>query len=833
MSQYIGEFTNINDVSYKVEITTEKNNTIHNITLGENPFETEMNSEEKNIYSPIKGSGATIEIVVDEYIFDLYSESPTGSKVKITDVTNNEIVWVGYITPQMFSQSFQLGLNTISVEAIDCISVLENMNYESANKEILTFEQILIKILSKVDVQNMYVSNNVQLNSSTGTETILDKLFISEMNFFDKKEDDENDSDVCWNCYDVISEICQFLGYVAVMVGQDLYLLDYDAINNGNAQYWKYNLKNTSSPTLQTITHTHKIIGTDHADSDANVSLDEIYNKVSVKADTFTYEDYTDGSGGDINITDMDNSNFSSSSGNGVIMDYIWGEVFPADDDQSKAIDVWVDVHNDNSTGGGGEHNYFDFVAMKFIKKPTSKFYLYDKNWNDITSNYSNKFISYPNISRNNGAIFVKYFTKNIEKTKVGKYSEIQALFQQFYREARNKNVDSGKYLDYILDKAGINTITWRDAIIMNNLQGTVRLPESEWYKYPYYEIECAGSLIQGGDKSAMLIQGNFYWHLIGNSDSTDCYPMEYSDFKLDKKNWIMPPEDMFIPASLQWGNLWWNGEDWQNTKCGFKLYWLDKQHRDDNRTISKSTTIHEWKCQQSVMRHTALTNTVNWRFGTDEEGCLITLPKSGTNLTGKPKLTLYRPQPARVWKSRKDYLNGDKTQGVRWAWCCVALSDFKFKAIMGDPSYSDANSTDTIYTNVLENDSIQELDTIDFKIHTFDDKDNSYGSVGVSGGSAFVNKLYNKALYNSEKSWYESTGSLANNGMRQEEHLIFKLCNQYTTPSKILECNLKLDTIKPFGLYTDTTLNGKFIVESVSYNYRMNKQNVRLVEKK
>lgn len=841
--KYIGEFTNINHVSYKIEIITNGSSaSTKNIKLGASPFVTSMNSEGKNIYSPLKGSGATIQLVVNEYIFDLYSESPTGTKVIFTDTTNNEILWQGYVSPQLFNQDFSNYLNEFEVEAIDSLSVLENINYTSENKDVLNFETILRNIFNKVDIRYLYVSNNVQLDSATSTATILDKLFISEMNFFDSKDDGETDADVCWNCADVVSEICQYLGYVAVMIGQDIWLLDYDSIKAGNAQYWRYTLANSTAPTLVTMTHTHNVVGTDHASNNATVSLDEIYNKVSVKADTFVYDEYSNSKAGEQNITRLDSSNFSSEyfSFMGIpITDYIWGEVFPSDDDQSKAMDVWVDAHND--AGGqntGGKHTYYDFVAMKFIKKPNSKFYLYNSSWQDVTSKYEDNNMSYPDLKDNSGGIYVKYFTKNLEKTKGS--SSIGSKFQEYYKEVKNTgSADSSKYLDGVLNKAGIHNIAWTEAIILHNMDGHLRPAESEWYKYPFYEIECEGSIVQGGDHSAMIIQGQFYWHIINK----DVYPMEYKDYKLDKGNWINPNVDMFVPVSLQWGNLWWNGKDWQTTKCGFKLNWLSTEYRDDNNTIGKKQTIEQWKCQKTIMQPQPLTNTVDWRFGTDEEGCLITLPKSGTNLSGKPKLTFYRPVSGRVWKSRKDYFNGDNNgklsgdwgtnNGVRWPWFVVALIGLKFKAIMGDPSYSDANSTDTVYTNVLENDSINELETINFKIHTFDDKENSHGSVGLSGGSSFVNKLYNRALHNNEKTWYESSGGLATSGMRQEEHLIYKLCNQYTTPSKVFECELKLDTVKPYGLYSDTTLPDKYIIDTIDYDYKMNLQSVKMVEKK
>lgn len=842
--KYIGEFESLDLKKYKVEIETKNGSGTQNLILGGNPFITEMNIDEKQIYSPIKGTTATIEYITEDYYFDIYSENPTETKVTLFETTNgsNNIVWIGYVVPQMFSQSFKSGPQTINIDCVDSLSVLENINFISVEKEILSFEEVLKKVLKNVDIKYLYVSSNVQLNSATANETILDKLYISEMNFFDDKADEETDDDVCWNCLDVVSEICQYLGYVATMIGNDLYFLDYDAIKNNNNNYWRYDLKNGGNPTSVTLSDNHKIGQSDHFNSNANVNLDKIYNKVSVKADTFVYDDLLSG-GSSTNITNMDGSGFSTSMGVFGSFDYIWGEVFPADDDQQKAMDVWVDAHNDGGGGNtGGKHNYYDFVAMKFLKKKNSKFYIYNSSWNDISSTYENNF-AYPDLNKNNGAMYVKYFTKNIDKTKTSKTSEVQTQFRNYYNELKsNPNVDSGKYLDYILDKNGIHNISWTEAIVMTNLQATQRPNESDWYKYPYYETECEGSLFQGGDNSAMIIQGQFYWHCIGSSSSVDAYPMEYKDFKLDKKNWINPNVDMFIPATLQWGNLWWNGNDWQSSKCGFKLNWLASEYRDDNNSRGKKETIEEWKCQKTVMQPQPLTNTVDWRFGTTEEGCLITLPK-GQNISGKPKLTLYRPVSGRVWKSRKDWRNGDNNSklsgdwntnnGVRWPWFFVALIGLKFKAIMGDQSYDGVNDTDTIYTNLLENNSIEELETINFKIHTFDDKQNSYGSVGLNGGSDFADKLYNKALANEEKSWYDSNGDLATNGMRQEEHLIYKLYKQYSEPSRMLDCNIKLGIIKPYGLYTDTTLNNSYIVSKFGTDYRMAYNNITLLEKK
>lgn len=838
MSKYISEFKSVNGEDYRVEIETSSGNQTFNLTLSGDPFITEMDFDSKQIYSPIKGSRATISFVMDDYIFDFYTQSPTGTTVTLTNENTGAIEWTGFVTPQMFSQSFELGLNEIQVEAVDALSVLENLKYKADNpdnKVILSFLSLFKKILKQVNVRYLYVSDNVTLQTKN-SEQILDKIFISEHNFFDKKNSDETDDDVCWNCKEVIYEMCQFLGYVAVVNGQDVYLLDYDAIKRGATTYYRYEI-NSNAVSVVNHRYSHQIIGTDHNSNNANVSLDAVYNKVTVKADTYSFEDHL--SSNEENITDTMLDSFSTGI-NPALFDYIWGEVFPGDEDQTKAMDALINAYNDGAQGYPhytlGEHNYYDFVVMKFLNRGNTKFWLYNRNWEDITTNY-NKEISFADMQKINGGIYVKYFAQNLDKYKINKEGAKQDEYRKKWKDYYNKlqndpNINSSEYLDSFLDYAGITNVSWTEAIIMNNFDANIRPEESEWYKIPYYQVTCDGDIIQGGDNSALVIQGNYYWHPVGGTEKIDSYPIPNSGYTIDEQNWINPPEDMFIPASVQWGNYWWNGSDWQNTKCGFKLYWMSKTDRDDNQIKDKNETIDAWKVSKNIMNPQPITNTASWRFGTSDQGHLITIPKD-KNFTGKPVLTLYRPVTPRTWKSRKDYLEGKAKENIRQRHYFVALLNFKFKSIMGDPSYMDINKSDTIYTNELENDSINEMEDINFKIHTFDNKQNTYSAAATNNGEFYIDKIYNRALQNEEQYWQDSNGEYAVNGLRAEEHLIFKLCKQYTTPAKVLECEIKKGIIQPYGLYQDTTLTGDFIVDSLGTNYRHSYNTVKLIEKK
>ena len=94
-----GEFSDINGNSYKVQIGIGDTP----ITLAGNPFTTE--SESDLLYKPVKYQSATVRIISDDYLFDIYSASAQGTKVELKDEDNN-VIWTGYVTPNLYDMGF-------------------------------------------------------------------------------------------------------------------------------------------------------------------------------------------------------------------------------------------------------------------------------------------------------------------------------------------------------------------------------------------------------------------------------------------------------------------------------------------------------------------------------------------------------------------------------------------------------------------------------------------------------------------------------------------------------------------------------------------------------
>lgn len=321
MKTYTADFKSINDIDYNITIQTQKGSGTQELTLGDVPFITEMNQDEDMLYSPLRTCGATVTVVTDQFLFDIYSGSATGSKITLTNKTTNNIEFVGFVQPCAFDQNFDNELEEVELEVIDGVSTLQYMPYRLTDKKNMsTFLDIIFRCLKQVDCYKyLYISDNVQINSASGTESICEQLRVSDSNFFDEKDDiNTPDDDVAWNCLDVLAEICRFLGYTLVPDGNNIMLIDYDAIKRGYNTYWRYDISGSTytGKTRVTLSQNKYISSVDdYSDSGNAISLSEVYNKVSVKDEFYTFDSYlpsfADGKT-DVNITPSSDSAFSS-----------------------------------------------------------------------------------------------------------------------------------------------------------------------------------------------------------------------------------------------------------------------------------------------------------------------------------------------------------------------------------------------------------------------------------------------------------------------------------------------------------------------------------------
>lgn len=350
------------------------------------------------------------------------------------------------------------------------------------------------------------------------------------------------------------------------------------------------------------------------------------------------------------------------------------------------------------------------------------------------------------------------------------------------------------------------------------NISGEIRATQyDDCRNYPFIRLKGnRSSSIFGGEGAYLIISGSFTFH-----DKIDTpFPIEASDAKHLKREGDKKYIDQgFLWSRLKWGDYYWNGMVWSEEPSDFKIHFWDKSNGDKEGCI---------QIKNCYAKEFEFVDTAQAVYGCSEKGVYIPAP-ANVNLDGKAEFIIYgnkdmwgRSNHSKSWTGYDRYYSK-----------VVLIKNLAIKAQISNGLLNDEeNDSDTVYTNIMDNGSVKKMEDITFKICTYDGKKPTYSSVDYQSdkGSVYVDKTYNKALIEDEKTVIGSDGEL----LRQEEHLIFKLLNQYEEPKVVMECNLKNDGYKLYGTYTDKTLSGRtFVITETSIDYRMCQQNIKLTEKK
>lgn len=801
--RYYSEFKSINDVLYGVEIITNNSTSVtQNFTLGGNPFVTQMDADGKTIYAPIKTTAATIEMIVETMPFDIYTTSHQGTKITLTNKTNNTIEWVGYATPCAYTQGFDRSRETLEIEAVDGIASLKDVPFQTT-LEIDTFINIIFKILKRANCYKyLYVSDNIKLTPTDTTE-ILSKLRISERNFFDEKEyEGQSDDDVAWSCYDVLYEIMQYMGYTIIAHGQDVYIIDYDAIITSHNNYFRYDISGTniSTSTKIQLSNSYKITGESYAENGSNISLSELFNNVVV-VDEFTKIDSltngVDNQKNYTNITAPTDATLKQWQNNN--SRFLEADVFTVKNKLNEDENFTVLITK-------GDKGAIYFVICKFYSNPLITTEHYDHYNNSPIPDAHFNPMMYSRLWDGKGAYLVGYFTKEVESKiynqwRVNYPSNWDSLSKDAKLNAYGKlcnmtNIGNKKLTNYIL--------------CLN--QDSAHIEYDKVKNYPFFQIKKNIPTIFGGDGGYIVLKGTLIRHYMYNCP----FPMNGSCYvHKDERATSIYANEGYIWARLKWGNYYWKCEgsytdrgEWVTTPSYFKIFYGDP--------------TRETRCETWQDTDVKFYNNCGILWGVDgEDGYYIPTPPNG-NLTGTIDLVIYANFDSlgrfarNNARDKKNSRNGFKPK-------VMLYKDLDITAGYSDDALNEeAASSDTVYTNDVSGyNNIQKMKEIKFKICTYDNKTPSYSTVDylVNGTSQYLDTTYNQST---------------NMSLRQEQHFVIKNVSQYEKARVEYECNIKNSIgLKPYSLITDKTLtNYKFIINTMDVDYKYNKINLKITEK-
>ena len=276
-TKYKVPFKSISDTDYEILIDVQDyTGAITELTGGANPITIETDSDD--VLAPVRASKATVSVYGSDYLQDLYASNPQGIKVRLMKGTDLE--WLGFMTPDTFSQDFS---RPDFIYDMECVSALNTLKYKkfTENGSKITFLQLIKNAANLAGYTELYLttaitdasSGNVYANSS-----------VAVANFYDELDE-------AMNYYEILEEVAKYLVCSTFVPYKNaLYLLDYKAIRNGLNQYYMYNPTNNNEPITVTLSHIISTQNLGYTGTGATLSRIAGKNKATVNCSLYELE---------------------------------------------------------------------------------------------------------------------------------------------------------------------------------------------------------------------------------------------------------------------------------------------------------------------------------------------------------------------------------------------------------------------------------------------------------------------------------------------------------------------------------------------------------------
>lgn len=286
---YKGTLKDINDSEYIVTIGEESNN-YQEITFPfDSPLSISISGDTENVFKPVLYGSGTLTIVSDSYIPDLYN-SGIDTKVTVYSTDIEDIVFNGFISPELYNQDYVTDSEKVDINLIDGLAALQYKDYIAIDNvpSFRSVAKIIYNILSQIGIYKyFYLPHNFVLDERDLDYTFQEHISIyrecklNEESFFD--EDNQP-----MKCNEVLEEICRYFGMTAFAVGENIYFMSYDCLTNNQQEYFFYSLSypinqfesNEVKRTLsaQTANISKYFVNSNNTE----LSLGEVYNRFKV-----------------------------------------------------------------------------------------------------------------------------------------------------------------------------------------------------------------------------------------------------------------------------------------------------------------------------------------------------------------------------------------------------------------------------------------------------------------------------------------------------------------------------------------------------------------------
>lgn len=228
-------------------------------------------TDEEFVYEPVRTSTASVSIVTDSLLNDLFSVNSHHVAVKL--YRGNKLLWTGYVEPEVFTQAYVPIADKLSINCISAIGTLENIQYEKQTENgFITAINLLRYIIrsanggyEKIYIPYVYGSSEVNYSAK---KNIFDEITLAEENF--TSEGTMLD--------EVLEYFCRFFNWTLYDYEGSLYFVDAD----WEGEYFSYGEDLVTYEMVTPNTVLLQDIG--FGGSDHTIDVLPGYNKVTVKA---------------------------------------------------------------------------------------------------------------------------------------------------------------------------------------------------------------------------------------------------------------------------------------------------------------------------------------------------------------------------------------------------------------------------------------------------------------------------------------------------------------------------------------------------------------------
>lgn len=292
-----GTFSSIKHQDYYVEIYDDTPDQGEQIEIGNDGVF--FADDPVNIIRDIEDSFQTViahtcEITLhtNRYLGDLIFSPTLDRYVKIyEDDDEGKVIFYGYVQPMTFEQPYVYHLDEFTINCIDMLGGLEYSKWKGVTQQNysqlksyatqISFRDIITNILCTPQYGVQFPIDHIYHDASIGTSSadtssVFSDVYVDEAVLFD-----ESYQDVAPN-NETLSKALMYLNLHAMQIGDIIYLFNWNTLRSHRNTWYKFTQDGYSAVTM-TAPVISTFQGSQHADADNTLTVDDTYAQIAVK----------------------------------------------------------------------------------------------------------------------------------------------------------------------------------------------------------------------------------------------------------------------------------------------------------------------------------------------------------------------------------------------------------------------------------------------------------------------------------------------------------------------------------------------------------------------